>query len=78
MIIKILGAGCSKCKMLEARVRELVSKNNISATVEKVTEIQDIMKYGILSTPGLVINEQVKSSGKIPNDDQILHWLNGA
>lgn len=78
MTIKILGAGCSKCKMLEARVRELITKNNIPATVEKVTDLQDIMSYGILSTPGLVINEQVKSSGKIPNDDQILHWLNGA
>jgi small redox-active disulfide protein 2 len=78
MIIKILGAGCSKCKLLEARVRELVSKNNIPATVEKVTEIQDIMSYGILSTPGLVINEKVKSSGNVPKDEQILHWISEA
>jgi small redox-active disulfide protein 2 len=78
VIIKILGAGCSKCKVLEARVRELVSKNNIHATVEKVTELRDIMSYGILSTPGLVINEKVKSSGSVPKDDQILHWINEA
>jgi small redox-active disulfide protein 2 len=78
MVIKILGAGCSKCKVLEARVRELVSKHNIAATVEKVTEIRDIMKYGILSTPGLVINEKVKSSGNVPKDDQILNWINEA
>jgi len=78
MVIKILGAGCSKCKVLEAHVRELVSKHNIAATVEKVTEIRDIMKYGILSTPGLVINEKVKSSGNVPKDEQILDWINEA
>lgn len=78
MIIKILGAGCSQCKVLEARVRELVSKNNIPATVEKVTELRDIMSYGIVATPGLVINEQIRSSGNVPNDDQILHWINEA
>ena len=78
MVIKILGAGCSKCKVLEARVKELVSKHNIAATVEKVTEIQDIMNYGILSTPGLVINEKVKSSGYVPKDEQILNWINEA
>jgi len=74
--IKILGSGCSKCKTLNAKVQELVAKNNLAATVTKVEDIVEIMKYGILSTPGLVINEKIKSVGNIPKDDQILTWIN--
>ena len=74
--VKILGSGCAKCKMLNAKVQELVIKNNLSATVAKVEDIMEIMKYGILSTPGLVINEKVKSVGIIPKDEQILTWIN--
>ncbi|BDQ03086.1 thioredoxin family protein [Ignavibacterium sp.] len=75
--VKVLGPGCKKCQTLEAKVRELVTKNSIDAIVEKVTDIQEMMNYGIMMTPGLVINEQVKSFGIIPKDDQILKWLNG-
>lgn len=75
--VKVLGPGCKKCQTLEAKVRELVTKNSIDAVVEKVTDIQEMMNYGIMMTPGLVINEQVKSFGIIPKDDQILKWLNG-
>ncbi len=78
MLIKILGTGCAKCVNLEKKVRELVSQNSIGAEVEKVTDIQDIMKYGILMTPGLVINEKVVSSGSIPKDNQILQWISEA
>ncbi len=60
---KILGVGCSKCKTLEAKVRDLISKNNLQAEVIKVEDIQEMMGYGIMITPGLVINEQLKSSG---------------
>lgn len=74
--IKILGSGCAKCKTLNAKVQELVAKNNLSATVTKVEDIMEILKYGILSTPGLVINEKVKSVGNIPKDKQILMWIN--
>lgn len=73
--VKVLGPGCKKCQTLEAKVRELVTKNSIDAIVEKVTDIQEMMNYGIMMTPGLVINEQVKSFGIIPKDDQILKWL---
>ena len=73
--VKILGTGCKKCQNLENKVRELVALNNISATIEKVTDIQEMMAYGIMMTPGLVINEKVKSSGIIPKDEQILTWL---
>ncbi len=75
MVIKILGVGCSKCRALEAKVKELVSANNIGAEIIKVTDINDMMKYGIMMTPGLVINEKLKSSGIIPKDEQILNWI---
>jgi len=74
--VKILGTGCKKCQTLEAKVRDLVAVNNIDATVEKVTDINEMMNYGIMMTPGLVINEKVKSIGIIPKDDQLLNWLN--
>ena len=73
--IKILGTGCKKCQTLETKVRELVSSNGINAEVEKVTDINKMMDYGIMMTPGLVINEEVKSTGIIPKDDQMLEWL---
>ena len=73
--VKILGAGCKKCNTLESKVRDLVAANNIKATVEKVTDIQEMVRYGIMMTPGLIINEKVKSFGIIPKDDQIINWL---
>lgn len=75
--VKILGTGCKKCQTLEAKVRDLVSVNNVEATVEKVTDINEMMKYGIMMTPGLIVNEKVKSFGVIPKDDQLLSWLKG-
>lgn len=74
-VIKILGSGCRKCQTLETKVRDLVIENGIQAEVEKVTDINKMMDYGIMMTPGLVINEEVKSTGIIPKDDQMLEWL---
>lgn len=73
--VKILGTGCKKCLNLENKIRELVASNYIDATVEKVTDIQEMVNYGIMMTPGLIINEKVKSFGIIPKDDQIINWL---
>ncbi len=73
--IKVLGTGCSKCRTLEAKVRDLISKNNIQAEVTKVEDIQEMIGYGIMMTPGLVINEKLKSSGIIPKEEQLLNWL---
>ena len=73
--VKVLGTGCKKCQNLENKVRKLVASYNIDATVEKVTDIQEMVNYGIMMTPGLIINEKVKSFGIIPKDDQILTWL---
>jgi small redox-active disulfide protein 2 len=73
--VKILGIGCSKCRTLEAKVRDLISKNNIQAEVTKVEDIKEMMGYGIMMTPGLVINRKLKSSGIVPKEDQLLKWL---
>lgn len=76
--IKVLGPGCSKCKTLEAKVRDIVAKNNITADITKVEDINEMMSYGIMMTPALVLNEQVKSFGIVPKDDVILKWLKEA
>lgn len=73
--VKVLGTGCKKCLTLENKIKDIVAANNINATIEKVSEINEMMNYNIMMTPGLVINEQVKSFGVIPKDDQILKWL---
>ncbi len=71
MTIKILGTGCPKCKSLEKLTNEVVNENNFKAEISKVEDIIEIMKYGVLSTPGLVINEKVAISGRLPSKDEI-------
>jgi small redox-active disulfide protein 2 len=78
MLVKILGAGCANCANLERKVRDLAARNGIDAEIVKVSELQDIMAYGIMRTPGLVIDEVVKSAGAIPKDEQIVGWLREA
>ncbi|HMN62737.1 MAG TPA: thioredoxin family protein [Anaerolinea sp.] len=76
--IKILGSGCANCKRLEAMTREVVTTLGLQAEVTKVTDFDDIMKYPILSTPGLVVNEQLVSAGRIPSKAEIEGWLKQA
>ena len=73
--VKILGSGCANCKRLEQIVRAVAKKNDLQLEIEKVTDYAEIMKYPILSTPGLVINEKLVSAGKIPSTQQLLDWL---
>ena len=73
--IKILGTGCPNCNMLEKEAKKAVHNLAIEAEFEKVTDYQEIMKFDILSTPGLVINDKVVSSGKIPSQSQIITFL---
>ena len=75
MNIKILGTGCPKCKKLAKIVEKIIKENDIDAEIEKVTKMKEIMSYNVMLTPALVIDEEVKSSGKIPNKDEILEWL---
>jgi len=71
MIIKILGTGCPNCQKLEANTKQALEELKIEAKVEKVTEIQDIMSYGVMGTPALVVDEKVEVSGRIPDVSEI-------
>ncbi|MBD3384608.1 thioredoxin family protein [candidate division KSB1 bacterium] len=73
--VKILGTGCPKCNELEKRVKNVAEENDISIDLEKVTKINEILKYDVMVTPGLVIDGEVKSAGKLPADEDILSWL---
>jgi len=75
MEIKILGTGCSKCKTLERLTREVVEQNGIDATITKVEDIYQIMKYGVMTTPALVVDEKVEIKGRIPSSDEIKQLL---
>ena len=76
MEIKILGTGCPKCKTLEKITREVVEQNGFDANITKVEDIMDIMKYNVMSTPALVVNEKVEIKGRIPSAEEIKQVLN--
>jgi small redox-active disulfide protein 2 len=78
MKIKVLGTGCAKCKLLYAEAQKAVTAAGIGVELEKVEKIDDIMKYGVMMTPALVIDEQVKSSGRIPPSAEIVAWISMA
>ena len=75
MRIQILGTGCPKCRALTANVEKALVELGIAADIEKVTGIKDIMKFGILSTPGLAIDGEVKAAGKVLSPEQIKKLL---
>ena len=74
--IKILGTGCPKCKKTEAVVKEAIAKFGINAEVHKVEDIQEILKYNILTTPAVVVDEVVKIKGRIPSMDEVEDLFN--
>jgi small redox-active disulfide protein 2 len=78
MNIKILGTGCSKCHALQKTASEVVKELGIDATVEEVKDFNKILAYNVLLTPGLVINEQVVSSGKVPTKAEISQLITNA
>lgn len=75
MVIKILGTGCPKCKTLENITREVVEQIGIDATIVKVEDIMEIMKYGIMTTPALVVDEKVAIKGRLPSAEEIKNVL---
>ena len=75
LTIKVLGSGCANCKRLEQVAHKVVSDMGLEAEVIKVTKYPEIMTYNIMSTPGLVINEKVVSTGRIPTPAEVTTWL---
>ena len=75
MIIKVLGSGCSSCKKLEANTKKAVEELGIEATIEKVEDFKQILGYGVMKTPALVVDEKVKAMGRIPTVEEIKKYL---
>jgi small redox-active disulfide protein 2 len=73
--VKVLGSGCANCKRLEQIAHKVIQNLAIEAEIVKVTDFQEIMDYGVLSTPGLVINDEVVSNGRIPSESEITTWV---
>ena len=78
LTIKVLGSGCANCKRVEQIVHKVVQEMTLEAEVIKVTEYPEIMKYNVMSTPGLVINEKIVSTGRIPTPAEVTSWLTTA
>jgi small redox-active disulfide protein 2 len=78
MEIKILGPGCPRCGEVGKRVKKALAELEVAADVEKVTDIRTMMSYGILGTPGLVIDGKVKCAGRIPSPEEIKAWIREA
>ncbi|WP_304131892.1 thioredoxin family protein [Ignavibacterium album] len=73
--IKVLGTGCVNCIKLENLVKEVITENDLPANVEKITDSEKFMDYGVMITPGLVVNGKVLAMGKIPTKSTLEHWL---
>jgi small redox-active disulfide protein 2 len=73
--IKVVGSGCFNCNKLEQLCREVVADNNIDAEIEKITDINTFADLGIMITPGLLLNNTVVSSGKIPSKESLEKWI---
>ncbi len=78
LTIKVLGSGCANCKRVEQIVHKVVDEMILQAEIIKVTEYPEIMKYNVMSTPGLVINEKIVSTGRIPTPAEVTAWLTNA
>ncbi|OQY44365.1 MAG: hypothetical protein B6242_12785 [Anaerolineaceae bacterium 4572_78] len=78
MIIKILGMGCANCKRVKALAAEVASELGTEATIEEVTDVKNIMSYGIMQTPGIVIDEKLIGSGGVPTKEQMQQMIQSA
>jgi len=75
MLIKILGSGCAKCNRLEQLTREAVTELGVTAEFEHVRDMDKILAYPVMTTPALVVDEEVKVAGRIPSKDELVAWL---
>ena len=75
MKIKVLGPGCARCNQVDQTAREVVKELGIDASIEEVKDIKKIMEYPVLTTPGLVVNEELVCSGRIPNKAEVTQFI---
>jgi small redox-active disulfide protein 2 len=78
MEVKILGGGCARCDRLEKLAREVAEELMVEVTFTKVKDMETIMAYDVMNTPALVIDEDVKSSGRVPRREEIAEWIRQA
>ena len=74
-VVKVLGTGCSNCKATVALIEQIAQAKGIAITMQKIEEIQDIMAYGVMSTPGVVLDGKVVHAGGVPSRDKVEQWL---
>lgn len=77
MEIKVLGTGCAKCKKLEEMVKEVAGELGVDADIIKITDLNEILEYDIMMTPGLVVDGEIVCSGRLPKKDEVRSWLQG-
>ncbi len=75
MDIKVLGPGCAKCEQVEKLIKETIKELGVDAKVEKISDLMEIAQYGIIITPAVVIDNDVKVTGKVPSKEQIKSWF---
>jgi small redox-active disulfide protein 2 len=73
--VKVLGSGCANCARLEERVRKVAAAKGLTVQVDKITDYAEMMRWSILSTPGLVVNDMLVASGRIPSEAEIAGWI---
>ncbi len=78
LAIKVLGPGCPNCQKVEQIAKTVVETLSVDATIQEVTDMKEIMRYSILSTPGLVVNEKVVCAGRIPSEAEVIRWITTA
>lgn len=78
MKVSVLGTGCPKCRKLYAEAEKAVAASGVGAELEKVEKIDEIMKFGVMMTPALVVDGEVKASGRIPSEAEIASWITTA
>ena len=76
--IKVLGPGCDNCKKVEAIARQAVANLGVEASIEKIIDRAEYLKYGLLYTPGLVVNNQLVCAGRIPTGPEVMTWITNA